>query len=241
MTLFGSDSPTIDLTRYRRWAYARRFNSGRLADLTGLPTGIRYHVSMNTGGKAVDLNAIDAWLTKWAHVMAGDFTLDHEVNLGNKGTPDMFRSNMHKAAPLLQGTGWRLVEVFSQYGELHKQPWTTWHSPDAAAQTWDAYVPASATSLPVDVAAWAAPSLRAIQASGLPGGLSEWGFPPAADPTGEDGARFAAQLGRLAKDQRWYVCSAWDNPATGTPGVPAGGYVLDGSTLVAWQSVVEVG
>ena len=250
MTLFGSDAVTPDLVKYPRLAYARHFAGGALPDLTGWPAQVRPHVSTASGGHlltATQLATIKRWLGVWGH-LDGDFTIDHEVNLGKKGTPATFKANYKAVAPLLAGTGWRLTEVFAGYGEVHSstkpgaayKPCSVWHSPDARAQTWDHYVPAAATSLP-DPEVWAAPVLAAIHACGLPGGISEWGFPPGADPDGTAGPVFAAKLGRLAKDQGLYCCSAWDNPATGTPGVPAGGYVLTGATLVAWQTVIEVG
>ena len=243
MTLFGSDSPTIDLTKYRRLAYARRFNSGQLADLTGVPAQVRPHVSMNTGGRPLNVAAVEKWLGTHEH-LSGDFTLDHECNRGDKGSPDQFRANMRTAAAVLKGTGWRLVEIFGQWQLQHKPGGDikTWHSNDAQACGVDAYVEAQQRVLPMSVDFWLAPALAAWKYTGLPRLICEWGFSPLSDPTGGvDGARLAREVGRFAKDAGLDACAAWDNPATGAPGVPAGGYVFTGAVLASWQAVVEVG
>lgn len=242
MTLFGSDAPTIDLARYPRLAYARRFNSGALADLTAVPAQVRPHVSMNTGGRPLDPKAIETWLGHHAG-WAGDLTIDHEVNTGKKGTPQQFRANMRVAASILAGTSWRLVEIMGLWQMVNKTDggWATWHSEDAQACGVDAYVPANATALPASVPAWLAAALAYWKATSLPRLICEWGYNPASDPTGRDGARLARQLGRFAKDNKLDACAAWDNPASGTPSVPSGAYVLTGDTLVAWQTVIEVG
>lgn len=243
MTLFGSDAPTIDLVKYPRLAYARRFNEGALADLSDVPAQVRPHVSMNTGGKPLNPHVVDAWLERW-HDRPGDFTIDHEVNRGDKGTPAQFKANMRVAAGLLKGTSWRLVEIFGQWQMTYKPGGDAmaWHSPDAQAGGVDAYVTANLARLPIKVADWLAPAMAYWHTTQLPGLICEWGYAPASDPTGgTDGARFARQLARLAKDLKLGACSAWDNPKSGPSGVPAGAYVLTGDALVAWQTVVEVG
>jgi hypothetical protein len=242
MTLFGSDAPTIDLVKYPRLAYARRFNGGQLADLTGVPAQVRAHVSMNTGGKPLDPHVLEAWLVR-NDGREGDLTIDHEVNRGVKGSPTQFRANMRTAAAVLAGTSWRLVEIFGLWQMVNKPDggYATWHSPDAKAGGVDAYVPAGAARLPGNVADWLMPATSYWRSIGFPGLICEWGFNPASDPTGRDGARLARQLAKFAKDSKLDACAAWDNPASGTPGVPAGAYVFAGDTLVAWQTVIEVG
>jgi len=242
MTLFGSDNPTIDLVKYPRLAYSRRFKSGALADLTDVPAQVRPHVSMNTGGRPLDPKVIEAWLAHNDH-REGDFTIDHEVNRGVKGSPTQFRANMRVAADVLKGTTWRLVEIFGLWQMVYKPDggYAVWHSPDAQAGGVDAYVPANAQRLPGNVADWLMPATSYWRSTGLPGLICEWGFNPASDPTGKDGARLARQVGRFAKDEKLDACGAWDNPASGAPGVPVGAYLFTGDTLVAWQTVVEVG
>lgn len=243
MTLFGSDAPAIDLVTFPRLAYARRFNGGQLADLSDVPSQVRPHVSMNTGGRPLNPKTVETWLTKWAD-REGDFTIDHEVNRGDKGSPTQFRADMRVAASLLAGTSWRLVEIFGQWQMSHKPGggWADWHSPYAQAGGVDAYVTANLTRLPGNVADWLAPAIAYWNTTQLPGMICEWGFTPASDPTGGiDGARFTRQLGRLSKDLRLDACSAWNNPKSGPANVPAGAYVLTGAPLVAWQTVVEVG
>src|ERR1051326_2060419 len=161
MTLFGSDAPVIDLAKYPRLAYARRFASGQLADLADVPAQVRPHVSMNTGGRPLDPKVVETWLGKWGdRPGGGDLTLDHEVNTGKKGSPTQFRANMRVAASILAGTSWRLVEILGLWQMVYKPDggWSTWHSDDTAAGGVDAYVPANATSLPASVAGWLAPA-----------------------------------------------------------------------------------
>ena len=242
MTLFGADNPAIDLARYPRLAYARRFRSGALADVSAVPAQVRPHVSANTGGRPLNPKVIEAWL---AHNdgRPGDLTLDHECNRGDKGPPAQFRANMRIAAAILAGTSWRLGEIFGLWQMVYKTGGAAmdWHSPDAQFAGVDAYVPANAKSLPADVPAWLAPASAYWKATQLPGLICEWGYNPASDPTGRDGARLARQLGRFAKDEKLDACAAWDNPASGAPGVAPGAYVFTGDALVAWQTVVEVG
>jgi hypothetical protein len=242
MTLFGSDNSTIDLAKYPRLAYARRFASGALAPLDDVPAQVRPHVSMNTNGKPLNPKTIEAWLTH-NDGRAGDLTIDHEVNRGVKGTQAQFKANMRVAADVLRGTSWRLVEIFGLWQMVYKPDggYAIWHSPDAQAGGIDAYVPANAARLPGNVADWLMPATAYWKSTGLPGLICEWGYVPTSDPTGRDGARFTRQLAKLAKDLKLDACAAWDNPASGTPSVPAGAYSLAGDTLVAWQTVVEVG
>jgi hypothetical protein len=242
MTLFGSDAPVIDLVRYPRLAYARRFNSGQLADVSTVPAQVRPHVSLNTDGRPLDPHVLETWLER-NDGRAGDLTLDHEVNTGKKGTPTQFKANMRVAADMLKGTTWRLVEILGLWQMVNKSDggFATWHSPDAQACGVDAYVPGGAKSLPSSVPVWLAPALKYWGAYDLPRLICEWGYNPASDPTGRDGARLARQMGRFAKDNKLDACAAWDNPKSGAPGVPDGAYVFTGDTLVAWQTVVEVG
>lgn len=242
MTLFGSDSPTIDLARYPRLAYARRFNAGQLADVSDVPAQVRPHVSMNSSGKPLNSAVIEKWLARHDG-RPGDLTIDHEVNRGVKGSPAQYRANMRTAAAVLAGTSWRLVEILGlwQMAHLDTGGYAYWHSKDAQACGVDAYVPANAARLPIDVADWLAPATAYWQATQMPRLICEWGYVPASDPTGRDGARFTRTLARFAKDNKLDACAAWDNPASGTPGVPSGAYVLTGDALVAWQTVIEVG
>jgi len=243
MTLFGSDNPTIDLAKYPRLAYARRFNSGQLADVTDVPAQVRPHVSLNSGGRPIDPKVIETWLERHDG-RAGDLTIDHEVNTGKKGTAAQFKANMRVAADVLKGTSWRLVEILGLWQMAYKPDggYAYWHSPDAQACGVNAYVTLRPGGLlPKDVADWLAPALAYWRSTGLPRLICEWGYPPAMDPTGRDGARLARQLAKFAKDNKLDACAAWDNPKSGAPGVPDGAYVFTGDTLVAWQTVIEVG
>lgn len=242
----GSDAVVMDLVKYPKLAYSRRFASGGLDDLSDVPLSVTPHVSINSGGVVMDMTVISQWLSSHP-TRHGFITIDHEVNTGHKATPAIYKQNNIALANLLashpNGHQWKLVEIYGLYQQNHIQPkWDAYTlTTDPATEDmvyaigWDCYVEAAQQTFP-PVSQFFAPIMPSHTSTGKPLMVPELGFRRSVmqklDPDGHLGAQWLTDCVNFLRANNFVAVAEWDNPA----GDPS--FVLSGLALQAWQTAV---
>jgi hypothetical protein len=247
--LRGSDGP-IDLIKYPKLGYTRRFNNGSLPSLIGLSTTVAYHVSYN--GQPPE-TTMAAWFK--AHTdFHGFITVDHEINTGKKGTPTQYHSDVAWLRQMRDrystAKQWPIVTIFGLYAQNNHvakaiPDYTAYLGTGAEEMLgWDCYTLASDHTYP-KMDEFFTPVYGAAGATKLPFMVPELGFvplgyiPPAQGTSAQDYALGDA-YSNAAENLQSHGCvavAAWDVKGTNNPTQ----LVLQDSTLGVWREVVAAG
>jgi hypothetical protein len=238
--LFGSDAKVIDLIKFPKMAYTRVFASpgGGIPSVAKIPLTVKPHASF----KDVPTPAL---VNPWLAALTRPVFLTYHHEPEGDISPTAYKAGWTALAQLVKahpnGHFVTLVEIFTQYAQVHKKS-TQWGiascaslwSGKAEAMGWDCYLEHAATAF-VPPATFFSGLLAAAKAANVPFMVPELdSIPMASDHDGSVQAAWLTSCAAYLKANGAIAVSVWDN-------VAGGNYVKTAKPLAAWQAVVNCG